>query len=320
MGKSFRIACLTMLVLGVVAVASAQSPDPPLAGRPANFSHLIGRFAIAVEVEPTTVVVEDPLTVRVKISGAVAAGDAPSRQYLRLFPDDVSESFFLEPRPEDDRWNPDDRTWNFVWKLRPKSVDVREVPSLALSYYSPTLRRYQTVLSDSIPIDVKPRPSSKMNDASPREIAEQFLRLAPWEAEMPSGGRPWGLLESVIAATILAMLGAVYGNRLARRSTPDGSGSLAESAITALRCHPSDPAEVFTLYLRSRHGLASVEPSIDEIDALLKRQDVSPELRQRLKRWYAVSRERRFGPALAETDPSHLNEGIEIIRRIEGWR
>ena len=49
--------------------------DVPAAGRPANFSGLIGDFKITAEAAPDEVAVGDPITLRVDISGPAYLGN-----------------------------------------------------------------------------------------------------------------------------------------------------------------------------------------------------------------------------------------------------
>ena len=56
---------LTLTLLAHLVLASAvHGQDAPIAGRPPNFSHLVGRYSIEAVIEPNEVVVEDPLTLR----------------------------------------------------------------------------------------------------------------------------------------------------------------------------------------------------------------------------------------------------------------
>ena len=121
------IAALLLLMLAAV-------DDPPLVRRPGNFSGVVGRFRIEAEATPKTVTVEDPLTLRVTIRGD-GVTTPPTRDRLRLFQgesDDASidDLFFREDVALEDRADPVAGTWTFVWRLRPKSTDVHEVPGL----------------------------------------------------------------------------------------------------------------------------------------------------------------------------------------------
>ena len=114
--------------------------EPPQVGRPVDFSDVVGRFRIEADVSPKSVSVEDPLTLRVTIHGE-AVTTPPTRGDLRIFPEDLD--FFREDVADEDRADPKAGTWTFVWRLRPKSTEVREVPALRLVYWSPMLRRFQ---------------------------------------------------------------------------------------------------------------------------------------------------------------------------------
>lgn len=295
-----RLAVAAGLVLLLAANGDAQTQiDPPLAGRPANFSHLIGRFGIATHVAPSEGLVEDPLTLRVVIMGDVAAGEPPARKSLRLLTDDFEKAFYVEAVPENDKPSPEQMTWEFVWKLRPKSTDVREVPSLALAYYSPQIRRYQTARSEPIPLSIRARPKVVVELQTPATPPASFLELADWSAQHGARGAfGYGPIEWIVLALAVSWL---FGGVLARRAAVVAHGSQAGAiALGALQSNLTDPAPIVATYWKSRLGFETAEPTPRDIDRMLQRNGVAPDLRRRWTNWYRAVAERRFAAVALE--------------------
>jgi hypothetical protein len=321
-----------LFLLLAVGSAPAQAPDfeAPLIGRPSQFSRLVGRrFSIETTLEPATTIVEDPVTLRVVIKGDVLAGEEPTRKHLRIFPDDFAASFFVEPRPDDDKLNPADKTWEFVWKLRPKSIDVRELPSLALSYFAPRQNpptkegRFETARSKEIALDVKPRPKIVVGPTERRSAPASFLQWAEpgpavsWEAQPRIGVvAAWMLVAGVLAAWSWRRGGVVLQRQAIHqhaRRTRLGANTIAELY------RESDPAPIVTRYLQARFGIAAMEPTSADIQAALKRHGVATRLREGWANWYRAAAARRFAPANPATSfAQRLNDdAIALIQRTE---
>src|SRR5947209_20450535 len=96
-----------LAMLRCPGLLSAQpSSDPPLTGRPAQFSNIVGRYTIAATATPTEVPVEEPITLRVTIKGSGPPKYEPNRKHLHLFPERWANDFYIEPVPAEDRVQP----------------------------------------------------------------------------------------------------------------------------------------------------------------------------------------------------------------------
>src|SRR5436309_1725216 len=65
--SAFLFSCLFVAFCGDSALG--QAVDPPVAGRPAQFSGVVGRYRLEVSAAPTSVVVEEAVTLRVRVVG-----------------------------------------------------------------------------------------------------------------------------------------------------------------------------------------------------------------------------------------------------------
>src|SRR5262245_48512471 len=116
---------LSVAVLSFFNVSAVGAQDgavaPPKLGQPTDFSEVVGVFQIIAAAKPTTVAVEEPLTLTVTISGSAVTTYVPTRDKLRIFPDDVQRDFFVEPVGETEN----NGSWEFVYRLRPKQLQVK---------------------------------------------------------------------------------------------------------------------------------------------------------------------------------------------------
>lgn len=152
-----RAAIAAVLILACSAVR-ARSDEPPLSGRPAQFSGITGIVHIEAEAAPTTVTAESPLVYTLALSGNQALKDlkAPNLAILRPFDSRFAIRFLR------DQWFPEKNLHRFDYELRPRTATVAEIPPFSFVYYVPGMvppqRGYQTRFTKTIPIRVTPQP------------------------------------------------------------------------------------------------------------------------------------------------------------------
>src|SRR5262249_39274475 len=124
--RSVGLSAMTFASVLLLVFASpgraAQEPDYEdlLRLAPANFSGAVGTYTISCRAEPTEVLVEDPLTLTVRITGSGPEKYLPKRLKLDQLAEDVEQDYFVEDVPEQDRRLPAENAWEFVYRLRPK--------------------------------------------------------------------------------------------------------------------------------------------------------------------------------------------------------
>ncbi len=139
---------------------STEPDDIPAVGRPVDlpFSEASGWFEVGVHAEPTTLEAETPLTFAVTVRATRDVHRPPQRLDLRQLPA-FAEQFYIED-PSEEANRPDQRTWEFVYRLKPRRTDVTEVPSFPFVYFNPYLRTvskgFQVIYTDPIPLQVLP--------------------------------------------------------------------------------------------------------------------------------------------------------------------
>ena len=158
--------CRYVVLMVVELVGSgaepAVKPKIPLAGRPETFIGAIGTFTARADAHPKTIQLGDTVEYRVDVlgKGDVSAVTVPHLYRQRGF----AEDFEPVGRPRFESL-PDGK--RIVYRLRPKTMLSRRIPSLWLTYYDPTLRRFQTIRTEPIALLVQP-PTRPRSGPGPR--------------------------------------------------------------------------------------------------------------------------------------------------------
>src|SRR5579862_8485360 len=173
---------IAVLLIAVLGVPSHQIEDVTIPGinRPPNFSGAAGVFRIEVRATPTTVLVENPIHLTVKVI-SLSPGPwthPPQRDKLRLLPSELETSFFIEPLPELDRFLAGEKAWEFSWRLMPKREGINKIPALHFVYYHTGSKDFKAADgAQSIPLEVKPRPALLLTAAlTSREPFQQAIK------------------------------------------------------------------------------------------------------------------------------------------------
>jgi len=330
------ILCLltTVLACGLTSPLPAQNPgdEPPTAGMPVDFSHIVGRYNITVTADRTEVFVEDPIIFKVRILGRGPKQYYPVRKLLRIFGDDLAEQFYVEPMPEQDRAMPRDGAWEFVYRLKPKTTDVRFIPGPKLVYYLPERRKYQTAFAEDIALTVKPRPEKKPEELGLKTVQapEQLYRLATGDAVLSRENVPSSWPAAVLVGMLLGPpLLSIIGFLLWRRLFPDAARILHERRGQSARRAAHDLARmarpyspdrfvaILTGYLGERFDFAAEEPTPAEVVQFLKRHGVAVPVRQSWADFLSACDAARFGPAAPEAHDAWPDQAVKLINALE---
>ncbi len=123
----------------------------PEEGRPADFGGAIGHWKLDVTAKPTNVVVGDPITVTIKVSGN---GNIDTVPMPKLGPLDGFKTYDPATKTTKDELNTTgERVMQQV--LIAKSTDVKELPEVRLAYFDPEARAYKTAVQSPIKLVVK---------------------------------------------------------------------------------------------------------------------------------------------------------------------
>lgn len=168
-----------VFVLTVMA-GFGLATEPPIVGRPAEYSGAIGGpFIVTMNVDHRTITVEQPFTLTLRVVGAGNLKDmsrpplAKSKAMEAFAIDDLDDTFTEGPPPS--------RT--FRYRLRPRSAEANRIPPFKFVYFNPAImppsRGYQTTFADAVALEVKePAPIAATKSDLPQRIFELRQRIA----------------------------------------------------------------------------------------------------------------------------------------------
>ena len=311
-----RAAVLALLLIcPAFAPAGENAPDaPPVVDQPEDFSGAVGRYRMTSSATPTEAAVEDPVTLTVRITGRGPKKYWPERAKLRLFPPELARDFYVQALPERDRHlpGPEEGTWEFVYRLRPKSGRVKRIPALTFRYYDPALRRYQPARAPPLPLKVTARAQAALPKDATRvpQAPERFYELSTGPAVLARSGHAGEFYPLLLACLVLAppaVCGAWFALR--QRLHPEAGwrarrrrSRAARAALAALHKLGRDAAGVRTAsilagYLRQRLELPGAEPTPLEVATHLGRAGISAGVRGRVQEFFRACDAARFAPS-----------------------
>jgi hypothetical protein len=327
------VGLLALLSAGAGPDEAADATEAPLVGRPADlpFSEGVGSFQVTARAAPTRVQAEKPLRLTLRVEATGPVRHPPQRIDLRQVPA-VAEAFYVEDVPAEDR-HPDERTWEFVYVLKPRDTSVTEVPGMPFAFYNPAIRPasrgFQVAYTERIPLHV----SKHAVFAVPLEAPASACQLATGP-ELLTARTPWRLPGPAWLAVLLAapplLCAAWYAGW--RRLNPDAARRLmqrrsraARLALEALRGARRLPAEqqavraaaAVTGYLRERLDLTVAEPTPGEAAAYLKGKGLSAGLTEQAAHFFAQCDAARFLPTRDEPGADLTDEASRVILAVE---
>jgi hypothetical protein len=280
--------------LSAIPLAPARAADPPseeddipLVGRPARwpFSGASGEFAVEAKAEPTALRTGEPINFTFTVHATGPVRHPPRRPDLKQL-SDFADNFDIET-PDDAGHHPDDRTWLFTYRLKPRRADVGEVPGLPFVYYNPTIRpagkAFQTCYTEAISLSLSPAEKYAPLPSLPDEIYYPSARAGILARDRPPEP-PGPVVVGLLIAGPPLLCGAWYAAWRSRypdaaRRTRRRRSRAAEQSLKMLRaaCRLPLPqradcaAEAVTCYLHARFDLTTAEPTPTEAAETLRR-------------------------------------------------
>jgi hypothetical protein len=138
----------------------------PLENRPAGFTGAVGQFDLAAEATPTQVAAGDPVTLKVKITGA--------GNFDRVNAPALEKSDGWKTYKPSAKFEPGDSagfagTKTFEQALVPERAGKVEIPALAFSFFNPDTRQYATRTSAAISVEVAPGQPASTSSTLPSD-------------------------------------------------------------------------------------------------------------------------------------------------------
>jgi hypothetical protein len=320
-------------------------PLPPNA--PANFSGAVGNFAMAVEANPKSVQVGDPITVTATISGR--------GNFDRMNGPMLEDEHGWHKYPPSSKFKQNDDVGisgarNFEIVLSPNEKKSA-IPPLTFAYFDPIKENYATARSEPIPIQVQggtvpaattPRsatPATAATSAAPASVAakpspnpQDILYQLPDRGHLqsftPLYARPaFWTAQIVPLIGLLGLVGwkirrAKIDNREARRI----AGLQQESAelLRRLRRSELSPQEYFSdasRAVRVKTALAkNVDPNAVDAETAAAAFELDENSREQLRRLFQRSDELRYSGRPNGADTILREDRQQVLELIERLR
>ncbi|MFG0285003.1 MAG: BatD family protein [Phycisphaerales bacterium JB039] len=261
----------------------------PEAGRPANFTGLVGNYTMEIAADRSSANVGDPIELTVRINGPepMRAARPPD-----LDAPGVTESF----RTDSEGWRrlpdsgPGQRAYSTT--VRARSGEVTAFPALSLPYFDPELGEYRAARCGPIPLRIRPTTVVTAEDAEfgPSPAVRRrlgagppgLLANAPAEVALTSTA-PALALRRVAPALGVALLAppaacalvVAAGRRRQRADRPSARAALRAARRRLAQDGPESAALAVQTYLALRLGMAPGAVSADDAAAAL---DTHPDL------------------------------------------
>ncbi len=124
----------------------------PEEGKPPGFSGWVGRFQVEAAANPTEASVGDPITLELSVRGPAYLDNVELPPLSKLA--ELESEFKIPEEMASGVVRGDAKL--FTQTLRPKSEDVKVIPSLAFPYFDADTGRYEVARTKPIALNVKP--------------------------------------------------------------------------------------------------------------------------------------------------------------------
>ncbi len=340
-------AALLSLVLFQVPVQPDTENSDPRKELPARPSHGLSfeasahgqggavAFDVHASIDRRRLHVGETLTLTLTVHATGEVFKPPQAPDLALHPQAAFAGFDIEPMHPIPAVREVKNTWTFVYKLRPKSVKVREVPSILFMYWDPVVQAdspyltWPVVETDALPLQVLDRPVLAVPLVVPAAV-DRFASGPDLLKRQHVWQRPsFALLSALVLGP--PVLGIVW-YALWRRWYPDAVEALrrrrTRAARTALRelaggrgLPPQQRAEqaaaAVARYLQARLDLAVAEPTPTEATERLDKAGVAASAIQQTADFFRACDAARFGGG----SPAHLPEkGSAVVLALEAQK
>jgi hypothetical protein len=291
----------------------------PEEGKPASYTGGIGVFRIAAAIAPRKARVGDPMTLTVTVTG---------RGNLDEVGPPPLEGFGKDFRVYEPTAASKEGKRVFTYALRPAHAGVREVPSLALSYFDFAKEAYETIRTDPLPIEVEEAKEMRDSDivaaSAPKggiEAAGKGLFANVTDlAQVRDDAVAPGLYAAYVGG--LALLYGAFFLALARwrsrREDKAGARRRAATRRATSRLPEGGALAAFGGLVADVRGIPEAGLTAQEVVRLLRGLGVPDETAERVDHLLQRCEQERYGQAGAgggEDGRALLDEVLSSLRR-----
>lgn len=303
--------------------------DPLPSGAPAAFNGAVGAFRVHTSVDTRAVQVGGTVQLEVRLSGT---GNIATLQPPAFNPPDPFEAYDPTVSTSVDRSGPRVHgTKTFTYVLVPRTSGRLTLPPVRFAYFDPEQRRYRTLQSNPITIQVSgteaPIAAGTTGDGLPvDDIAAPMSEASEWvRTDAPPLHRTVWAYAALLAPLLLAAALIAYRRRVMHPASepPSPDFTLQEELDEARRYLRAGKADPFYATLERAvlgfigHRLDAAPSGLtrDHLEALLASHDVPERARHALYELLDVCDRVRFSPAhpSAEAMESALSRAQQLI-------
>ncbi len=121
----------------------------PDENRPQDFTGLVGQYSLAAQASPTEVNVGDPITFNIMVTGSEYLDNV----ILPPLNNQLGMNNFKVPE-EMGQGEIAGRVKTFTQTIRAKDPSMTEIPSISIDYFNPATGKYESAISNAIPLKV----------------------------------------------------------------------------------------------------------------------------------------------------------------------
>lgn len=198
----------------------------PKTDRPATFTGAVGEYDFAVEYDNTTTQVDDPVTVKVSVSGSgnIKLIDLPDFSFPQSF--DVYDPKIKETISKRSYTVNGTKTWEYL--IIPRGGGSFQMPDISFSYFDLSSKEYVSRTEPGPVLEVEGEalsPQDYSGSGFSKEEVEmlgediRFIKTGNWKAAAPSANlvtRPLFHLLTWLPLALLAFLPVAYRTRKKR--------------------------------------------------------------------------------------------------------
>lgn len=313
-------------------------------GAPADFGGAVGRFELTAEVEPGSTQVNEPVTLRVTVTGngnisAVNAPPAAGDEAMpgwRVYDPQITTNL-------DQEGEAIQGTRQFERLLVPKTEGTLTIPPFSLAYYDPAAGEYRRATTEALTVQVAPSDEEPTGALIVGENGENVVVLgsdirhikpAPpalatrqtpltarplywigWLVPLMAVGGAWGwdrhrrtLAQDVAHARSIRARKAAHQRLAEARHLAKTDEDAAYGAV----------ARALTHYLADKFNLPAAGLTRDAIQQTRRDHDVPTDLRERVLSALDWADAGRFAPVAAGRDANDLiQEAEHVITALE---